>query len=659
MVAGTRNGWVRGWSLSTFRPVTYGRMAGPVSAVAVSADGSTVAAATGRAARTWVRGRVAASRAAPQGTRFTAAGISPSGQVAAFAAFPDLDVLSTPDGSWRQAPLRGFGTWHRGRPPLITNLAVPSDTELVALDGRYGSWRRLALPGLTTAGSAVNTFGPSRYPAYTYALSPAGTLFTHSYVAAGSSLRVLSTRRPGPAGHARPGGRLALALAISRDGQWIASEDASGIHVSRVARGARPASAPRSYPGAEPLFSTSLAFAGPSDSRLISASGNQLTLWNLAQYSRIGRAARVPCPGGAAGSARGRGWRCGRAAGPPRSPTATGTCCCGRPWLVVRHGHHARQGRDRGVRAAAVEPDREPALRVRPHAVGRGNGRGGKGHPVMVRKNPDLPQDLALSPDGRRLFAVDAAGTVRIGPVPSGAAGPSGRDRGHGQPVSRPRAGPWSRGRPVSGRTPGCTSARRGQPGRDPGGGHRPGEPGGLHRGRPHDAAYLAGPRGAGLIGVAYSGPRLILQRENGDIDLRTMGGTRVIRTVQAGTPWNYGNIAVSPGPRGPGPAGRGTGRRPRHPRRPRIGAPAGRLPHPPRPRRTQQTTMAFTPGGRSLVTVTEGNSHSDDGVLTQLSLVPAEWVRVACTTSGHTLTPGDWRRYISSSPPAQLGCAR
>jgi hypothetical protein len=68
---------------------------------------------------------------------------------------------------------------------------------------------------------------------------------------------------------------------------------------------------------------------------------------------------------------------------------------------------------------------------------------------------------------------------------------------------------------------------------------------------------------------------------------------------------------------------------------------------------------MAFTPGGRSLVTVTEGNSQTDDGVLTQLSVTPAQWVRVACTTSGHGLTPGNWRRYISPSPPARLGCAR
>jgi hypothetical protein len=71
-----------------------------------------------------------------------------------------------------------------------------------------------------------------------------------------------------------------------------------------------------------------------------------------------------------------------------------------------------------------------------------------------------------------------------------------------------------------------------------------------------------------------------------------------------------------------------------------------------------QQTSMAFTPGGRSLVTVTEGNSSSPDGLLSQLSVDPAEWARVACTTSGHSLTAQDWRRYISSTPPAQLGCA-
>jgi DNA-binding beta-propeller fold protein YncE len=668
VVAGTRTGWVRGWNLSSFAPVRYGRMAGPVTGVAVSRDGTTVAATTGRAARTWVNGRLVASRSAPDGTRFTAAGVSPSGKTAAFAAFPDLEVLSTPSRSWRHDRLGGFGTWHRGRPPLVTNLAVPSDTGLVALDGRYGSWRRLTLPGLTTAASARNTFGPSRYPAYTYALSPSGTLFTHSYVAAGASLRVLSTRAPGRARHARPGGRLALALAISRDGRWVASEDASGIHVSRVASAARQASAPRSYPGAEPIFSTSLAFAGPSDSRLISASGNQLTVWNLGQYSRIGRAARIPMP-----------WRCGRVCPGPRLAIQPGGRAAAltdsRGNLLLRAGLGPAFGTITKLAAGRTGEFGLPLWSRggnRLYVFGRTLSvvaAGGKGRPVMVRKVADLPQDLALSPDGHRLFAVDAAGTIRVGPVPSGVVGPSGAAGPSGRAGST--AGPSGGtvpGRAVPGRT-----VVRGPPGIRPNAGlyqrQAAVSPDGTRAAvidQSNQEVYIVNLTtrriwrvpGIRAYELAYSGSRLVLQRENGDIDLRTTDGARVIQSVQAGTPWNYGNIAAGPGPAGQvliaGERADGRG----------ILADLGSghllgvfpiakaSPY-------QQTTMAFTPGGRSLVTVTEGNSHSDDGVLTQLSLVPAQWIRVACTTSGHNLTPADWRRYISSTPPSRLGCAR
>ncbi len=653
VVAGTRNGWVRGWNLSTFTPVSYGRMTGPVTGLAVSADGSTVAATTGLAARTWVHGRAVASRAAPPGTRFTAAGVSPSGNVAAFAAFPELDVLSTAARSWRQTELDGFGTWHRGRPPLVTNLAVPSDTELVALDGRYGSWRRLALPGLTPAGSARNTFGLSRYPAYTYALSPAGTLFTHSYVAAGASLRVLSTRRPGSVAHARPGGRLALALAISQDGRWIASEDASGIHVSRVSRLTQPASPPRSYPGAEPIFSTSLAFVGDSSTRLISASGNQLTLWDLRQYSRIGQAARIPMSS-----------KCGRVCPGPRLAIQPGgqaaalTDSNGN--LLLRAGLGPSFGTVTKLATGGTEELGLPLwsrtgnrLYVFGRRVSVVTG-GGKGRAVMVSKDPDPPQALALSADGRRLFAVDATGRVRIGPVPSGAATPPGASASAGAsrpggsvvpgpPGIRPNAGLYQRQAAVS--PSGTRAAVIDQSSQE------------VYVINLTTSRIWRVP-GVKAFELAYSGSRLVLQRENGTIDLRNADGTRVIRSVQGGTPWNYGNIAAGPGPAGQvlvaGERADGRG----------ILADLGSgyllgafpivkaSPY-------QQTTMAFTPGGRSLVTVTEGHSRSSVGVLTQLSLVPAQWIRVACTTSGHSLTPADWRRYISATPPSQLGCAR
>jgi hypothetical protein len=651
IVAGTRNGWVRGWDVTRFTPVSYGRMDGPVTAVAVSADGTTVAAATGLSGRTWVHGRMVASRSASPGTPFTAVGVPPSGRFAAFAAFPDLDVLSTRDGSWRQARLAGFGTWHRGRPPVVTNLAVPSDTELVALDGRYGSWRRLALPGLTTLGSARNTFGLSRYPAYTYALSAAGALFTHSYVAAGSSLRVLSTRQSGraaarPAGHARPGGRLALALAISRNGRWVASEDAGGIHVSSISSPAGPARPPRSYPGAEPLFSTSLAFIGSSDSRLISASGNLLTLWNLRQYSRIGQAARIPMP-----------WRCGRVCPGPRLAIGPGgreaalTDSSG--GLLVRAGLGPSFGRITTLAKGGTGQFGLPLWSRtgnRLYLFGRALSllTAGRRRPVTLGKDPDPPQAVALSAAGHRLFAIDPAGTVRIGVVRSGAAVPAGRAvRGsvvRGPRGIRPNLGQYQRQAAVS--PSGTRAAVIDQSNQEV------------------DIINLTTRRTWRVPGVkayelAYSGSHLVLQRENGDIDLRDADGTRLIRSVQAGTPWNYGNIAVGPGPAagqilvaGERADGRGiiTDLGSGH----LLGVfPISKAsPY-------QQTTMAFTPGGRSLVTVTEGNSQTSEGVLTQLSMAPAQWVRAACTTSGHGLTPGDWRRYISPSPPATLGCAR
>jgi hypothetical protein len=272
----------------------------------------------------------------------------------------------------------------------------------------------------------------------------------------------------------------------------------------------------------------------------------------------------------------------------------------------------------------------------------------GRRRPVTLGKEPGPPQAVALSAAGNRLFAVDAAGTVRIGPVPSGAAASAGpvvrRSVVRGPRGIRPNLGQYQRQAAVS---PSGTRA--------------------AVIDQSNQEVYIINLTtrrtwrvpGVKAYELAYSGSDLVLQRENGDIDLRDADGTRLIRSVQGGTPWNYGNIAVGPGPAAGQILVAGE-RADGHGILTDLGS--GHLlgvfpiskasPY-------QQTTMAFTPGGRSLVTVTEGNSQTGEGVLTQLSLVPAQWVRVACTTSGHGLTPGDWRRYISPSPPARLGCTR
>ncbi|HTT54578.1 MAG TPA: toll/interleukin-1 receptor domain-containing protein [Streptosporangiaceae bacterium] len=648
IVAGTTTGWVQRWTLPGFQRVTVGRLAGPVSGVAVSADGSVIAAADGHLAQVWGPGGPARPHLAPPGHRFTAVGLSPSGRFAAFAAYPSLAVLDTTSGTWSQRQLSGFTPPARGRPATVTGIAMPSESGLVTFNGYYGSWQRFTLPGLTPAGSAHNVFGLGRFPAYAYALSPAGTLATYSGVAAGRALRVWSTARPGArAGRARLGGRLALALAISRDDRWVASEDAGGIHVSRISS-TGPGHPATSYPGAEPIFVTSLAFLGGSDTRLVSASGNLVTLWNLGQYSRIGNAARIRMP-----------WRCGQVCPGPRLAIRPGSqeavITDSNGDLLQRAGLGAAFGKITRLATGSTQqyglPQWSPSGRqlylygakaytiTMPGSDAAFAGQPLTGRAVTARADPDPPQYVTVLGDGTRLARIDADGRIRVG-----SGGPGQRGGVIRAPATlHPNPGLYQHQAAVS---PGGTRAAIiDQVTRQV---YVINLSTGLSWLLPGLRAYQLG----------YAGTWLVIQRENGDVDVRATDGTRLIRSIQAGTPWNYGNFALSGRASGdPGlvaeerangqgvVADLGTGQV--------LGVfPVGKAsPY-------QQTTMAFTPGGRSLVTVTEGNNSSPDGLLTQLSLIPAQWARVACTTSGHSLTAQDWRRYISGTPPAQLGCA-
>ncbi len=648
IVAGTTNGWVQSWSVPGFQPVKAGRLDGAISGVAVSADGTTIAAATGTDARVWGPGHSVRSRSAPPGTTFSAAGVSPSGRFAAFGAYPSLEVLDTSTRSWAQLRITGFEARSRLRPPAITSIAVPSESQLVAFDGYYGSWQRIALPRLAVLSSARDVFGLGKYPAYAYALSPSGTAATYSNVAAGRALRVWAVgQRSGVAGRARTGGRLALALAISRDGQWVASEDAGGIHVSRISATGPPSGA-KSYPGAEPIFATSLAFLGGSDTRLVSASGDRLTVWNLSQYSRIGNAIRIPMP-----------WRCGEVCPGPRlavrpdGQEAVITDSNGD--LLLQAGLGAAFGKTFQLGGGRTQqyglPQWSPdggqlylygaklyTVRV-PSGEAALTDHLAEERSTSVKDDPNPPQYVSTFDGGKRFALINAAGNITIGTDPTGLGGAliSGPSTLH------PNPGLYQYQAAVN--PAGTRAALIDQVTRQVY----------VVNLRTKDSWLLPGIR---AYQVGYAGPRLVIQRENGDIDLRGSDGRKLIRSIQAGTPWDYGNFAVSSQATGsPGLVaeeranGQGVIADLRSGRV--LGVfPIGKVSP------FQQTTMAFTSRDRSLVTVTEGKSSSPDGLLSQLSLDPVEWLKVACTTSGDSLTAQDWRRYISSSPPAQLGCA-
>ena len=421
-VAGARNGWVRGWSLSTFRPVS------------LRPDDRACQRGGGQ------RGRGHGGRRDQPGRHDV--GARPAGRVphrpAGNPVHRGRDIavrdvrgvrrLSRPGGAGYGRPVLAAGPAARVRhlapgPPPARHEPRRAQRQRA---GR-ARWPVRILAAARAARPHRRRLRPQHVRAVQVPrLHLRAVTGRHAVHAQLRGRRVEPARAEHPA--ARPGGpcpsrRPAGPGPGHQPGRPVDRVRGRQRHPRVPDRPGRPACrAPRTYPGAEPLFSTSLAFAGPSDTRLVSASGNLVTLWNLAQYSRIGRAARIPMP-----------WRCGRV--------------CPGPRLAIQPG---------GREAALTDSNGDRLLRaglgasfgtVTTIATGRagefglplwgrtGNrlylaGRtlsvvipGGKGRAVVVRANPDPTQDLALSADGRLLFTVGASGTVRIGPVPAGLAG--------------------------------------------------------------------------------------------------------------------------------------------------------------------------------------------------------------------------------------------
>lgn len=88
----------------------------------------------------------------------------------------------------------------------------------------------------------------------------------------------------------------ATALAVSRGGTHVATAIGSTLRVSRTHARGEKASDPLALPGAGPVARDALAFVGSGGSRLVSASRDVLSLWDLDQRTRIARATEVVVP---------------------------------------------------------------------------------------------------------------------------------------------------------------------------------------------------------------------------------------------------------------------------------------------------------------------------------------------------------------------------
>ena len=296
-VAGTSNGHLVWFDLTTGRRMQVAAGSQAVKSVAVNATGTVVAAASRSQVFVWRMGHAPAAIAV-QGAPSTVA-VSPSGGLAAVVSLTASgqtlislrNVLSGGQVTAVDSNLLGY-------PPT---LGFPSDAELL-VSGTLGESQRYAVPRLRL----VSYGHPGGPPAngFAFGMSPNG-VFT-GYVKYGS-ISVWRTANVNPSVQDAMAGTapssLSTYLAFSDDGKRAASVENGTITVSPMTT-VNPSTGLDSSPAQSrgvtltgSSGTSQVSFLGGSDERLVSATGTTLALWDLQSSAQIGPPTGIQVPG--------------------------------------------------------------------------------------------------------------------------------------------------------------------------------------------------------------------------------------------------------------------------------------------------------------------------------------------------------------------------
>jgi hypothetical protein len=639
-VAGLEDGSVLRWRLGNRLPSPILRVRNEALAVAISRDGSTVAAAGTDGVTIWRKGQVSAKVPVPGGLEPVAAGLSPSGQTLVFSAAP-------PDyGGGRNAVLVA-PTSDPGN--QVVHWLSPGEAPLVSVasDHRalfdYGNWEWKDL------GSWSGTMDGVGLGAHDFAhiASADGRFWTVTN--GGEQVEVWSTERnpgAGPAGAVEVPLAEQTGLALSPDGSTLAVSGSGEIYVAAVTpveeswkeearRQSEFGDGPVVLAGQEAEL---LAFAG--DTRLLTAAGGELGVWDTQQLDRLADSERVPL-----------------------SPRCT---LCGGPTLRVspdgkRVAAISGEGASAFVQSLVGPPRRE----VLPgdgfdYAYGapvwQGDGKvvafpewavGGEldlssagGFPADVRAWPggSAAGELgerelidAVAPDGHSASMVDLTGTVyrqdlETGEVEDVSPGPAALADGEsvgGTPAINAAGDRLAL--PVEGEVM-------------------------IEDLQSRDVVSRLHLSNGEFAQVAYAGPRLLVQRSDGSLQVWDERGRALQRTIANGS--------------GEGMQGNATGTLAATSRDDGTialfdldtGAQIGSF-QTPAHSTFFKSGIAFTPDGERLITLSEAPEESDTGILVQRDLSDANLLRVACQAVGPPLTASQWLSFVGSNPPADLSC--
>jgi WD40 repeat protein len=618
-VAGTADGRLVWFNLTTGKRVSVRAIRGPVTTVAVSADGRAVAASGGSGVVAWTTKAPHATPVAAQSA--DAVAISPSGRLIA--------TLKVSAGRSATITVHDWAAGHERQALTLPGAAMigfPDESSL-AMVADDGEWVRMNPETLQVTASFIgHPQAPFNY--YQAASSPDGG---YGGYAKFGEVNEYSTSNSG----VHLGGSVpdapASALAIRPDGKYAAVSESGTIYVTPMTRSSTSSGRTWQWQFTGNSDTTLIAFLGNS-TRLVSATGSSVALWDPDQVSRLAQPTgiRVASTYNAAGppvllsppdgswlsvvGGFNQAWLYRPAHGPAPAVTAADNA----QWYVpMRSG-------DEPLLLGTDDTGKGLVLADARGRILRSWSAGACGTPAAAAMLPDGNQfvvvgsDMSLcayrisSPAVRRVMP--ASGSLSVS-LRGEAISPDGASA-----VMSLAAGASGSGRVI------WVDLRTG-------------------------ASRQVGSGDA--TSVLFAARNLLLQHNDGSLEVWDSGGRRLLRTLP-GTGGSAPSLAASPDGtlvarlRDDGTASitdlasgdvLGT-----------FALAQGAVVFTGNPWYT--TALMFTPDGRYLLTATSG------GGIVRYTVNPSDLVRKACATVGGGLTPAQWRQYVATDPPSHLPCA-
>jgi WD40 repeat protein len=293
VVFGTEDGEVRRWDRSSGGTTVLGRMSGRIVDVSVSDDAGRVLAITDADAVVWNDGNKR-TLTLPTGMRLASARVSPSGKTAAVGGEKRIAVMAATDAQPRvfDSAAHVFANVRQGWTQTVT---LADDETVMGLSPGYGTWYRLRVADLAVVEESPEGFLVNRDGAE---ISPDGKFIAERTAVTGAisvwstsdrSATLGGSALTAPSGVARPD-----SVAVSPNGIYVASGTDGTIFLGRVGPAGQATVPMKSLSGSGRAIPGTLHFL--DERHLVSATGGGVSLWDLEQFSRIGKRWEAPVP---------------------------------------------------------------------------------------------------------------------------------------------------------------------------------------------------------------------------------------------------------------------------------------------------------------------------------------------------------------------------